>query len=69
MAEIKRIQLRGISRAPSDRLTEDGGVAESLNIQIDNTEAAPIVQPKDVSEKWGFPNNIKVDYESTLNID
>lgn len=62
MAEIKRIQLRGISRAPSDRLTEDGGVAESLNIQIDNTEAAPIVQPKDVSEKWGFPNNIKVDY-------
>lgn len=62
MAEIKRIQLRGISRAPSDRLTEDGGVAESLNVQIDNTEAAPIVQPKDVSEKWEFPNNLKVDY-------
>lgn len=45
MAEIKRIQLRGISCSPSDRMTEDGGVAESLNVQLDNTEIAPIEAP------------------------
>ena len=42
---IKQIQLRGISRAPSDRLSEDGGVAESLNAQIIDGEIAPITEP------------------------
>lgn len=42
---IKQIQLRGISRAPSDRLSEDGGVAESLNAQILDGEIAPITEP------------------------
>lgn len=46
---IKRIQLRGISRKPSDRLTEDGGCDESLNVQIDNTELAPVVAPKTIN--------------------
>lgn len=45
MAEIKRIQLRGISHAPSDRMTEDGGVAESVNLSLENSELAPIEAP------------------------
>lgn len=46
MAQIKRIQLRGISRTPSDRLTADGGCAESLNVYLDNDEIAPVVKPE-----------------------
>lgn len=42
---IKRLQLRGISRKPSDRYTEDGGCAESLNVFIDNDETAPALKP------------------------
>lgn len=38
---IKQIQLRGISRAPSDRATADGGSAESLNVHLDQQELAP----------------------------
>lgn len=60
--EIKRIQLRGISRSPSDRLTEDGGVAESLNIHLDNTECAPVMQPEDVTSKLGLPDGLQADY-------
>lgn len=43
---IKQIQLRGISRDPSDRFSEDGGLSESLNAQIIDGEIAPIVEPK-----------------------
>lgn len=50
MAQIKRIQLRGISRTPSDRLTADGGCAESLNVYLDNDEIAPVVRPKDITD-------------------
>ncbi len=48
---IKRIQFRGISRTPSDRMTEDGGCAESLNMRIDSTELAPVVQPKPINDE------------------
>ena len=58
--EIKRIQLRGISRAPSDRITENGGVAESLNVVLDHTESAPVVKPKDVSEELRIPSSGKI---------
>lgn len=40
---IKRINLRGISRTPSDRASEDGGCAESLNVRIDGGETAPAI--------------------------
>lgn len=60
MAEIKRIQLRGISRTPSDRLTDDGGCAESLNVQLDNTEVAPAMHP-DVSD-IGIPEGVSYDF-------
>lgn len=53
----KRIQLRGISRTPSDRLTNDGGCAESLNVQLDNTEVAPSFAPEEVTTKLGAPDN------------
>ncbi len=48
---IKRIQLRGISRTPSDRMTEDGGCAESVNIQTDGEEQAPSPEARMVSEE------------------
>ena len=48
---IKKIQLRGISRTPSDRMTEDGGVAESINAYVADGECAPMLSPKDVYEQ------------------
>ena len=56
-----RIQLRGISRTPSDKMTADGGLAESLNIRLDNEECAPMIPPKDITEtiasfsEYGLP--------------
>ena len=46
---IKKIQLRGISRTPSDRMNADGGCSESLNVHIDQTETAPTLPPEDIS--------------------
>lgn len=54
--EIKRIQLRGISRTPSDRLTKDGGVAESLNLYLEEGESAPVLKPKDKTEILHIPD-------------
>ena len=59
--ETKRIQLRGISRSPSDRLTEDGGCAESLNVYLDNDEVAPAVAPEDITEQTGLAADRKFD--------
>lgn len=68
--EIKRIQLRGISRSPSDRMTEDGGVAESLNVTLDNSEIAPSIAPKDVTEDLGLVGNFeRVFIHKTLSIE
>ena len=47
---IKAIQLRGISRTPSDRMTQDGGLAESLNLFVDDSETATMPTPEDVTE-------------------
>jgi len=46
---IKRIQLRGISRRPSDRMNADGGCAESLNMYIDENELASRVDMTEVT--------------------
>lgn len=46
---IKQIQLRGLSREPSDRMTEDGGCAESLNVTLTNEELAPTLAPRNVT--------------------
>lgn len=54
---IQKIQLRGISRSPSDRMTEDGGCAESFNVITDNAEIAPMPEPQDITEAAGLPTN------------
>ena len=56
MRKISRIQLRGISRTPSDRMTDDGGCAESLNVSLDNGEIAPVLMPEDVTSVVGSGN-------------
>ena len=61
MGKISRIQLRGISRTPSDRLTTDGGCEESLNVYLDNAESAPAFKPEDVTKKLGLPDNLVAD--------
>lgn len=48
---IKQLQLRGISRTPSDRATADGGCAESLNVHLDQQETAPSLPPEDKSDE------------------
>lgn len=58
---IKQIQLRGISRTPSDRLSEDGGLSESLNMYMDTAENAPVLIPEDVTEKIGLPADLQAD--------
>lgn len=60
MAEIKRIQFRGISRTPSDRMTEDGGVAESLNAYITDSEVAPIHDPVPCHGEFGLEEDIEI---------
>ena len=56
---IKQLQLRGISRTPSDRASADGGCAESLNVHLDQGETAPTMPPqeKDVygNAQYKFP--------------
>lgn len=47
---IKELQLRGITRTPSDRATADGGCAESLNVHLDQKETAPTSPPDDISD-------------------
>ena len=46
---IKQLQLRGITRVPSDRGSADGGCAESLNVHLDQQETAPTIPEKDIS--------------------
>lgn len=58
---VKHIQLRGISRTPSDRMTEDGGCAESLNVQLDTSEIAPALAPEDVSTKLNLPPGLQAE--------
>ena len=58
---IKQIQLRGISRTPSDRLSEDGGLSESLNMYLDTAENAPAFVPEEVTEKLGLPADLQAE--------
>lgn len=58
---IKQIQLRGISRSPSDRMTEDGGLDESLNIYLDTAESAPALVPEDVTSRLGLQDAVQAE--------
>lgn len=55
---IKQIQLRGISRTPSDRMSEDGGLSESLNMYMDSAENAPAFVPEDKTAELGLPKDL-----------
>lgn len=52
---IKRIQLGGITRVPSDRMSPSGAVAESLNVCLRETELAPIMPPRNIAADLGLP--------------
>lgn len=58
---IKQIQLRGISRTPSDRMSEDGGLSESLNMYLDTAENAPAFVPDDVTPDLGLPRDLNAE--------
>lgn len=49
----KKLQLRGISRSPSDRMNSDGGCSESLNVQLIEGETAPVLAPEDITSVYG----------------
>ena len=49
----KQLQLRGISRSPSDRMNSDGGCSESLNVQLIEGETAPVLAPEDITSLYG----------------
>ena len=51
---IKRIQLGGITRVPSDRMSPSGAVAESLNVCLRETELAPIMPPRNIAADLGL---------------
>lgn len=52
-----RLQFRGISRTPSDRMTTDGGCSESLNVVLDQQEIVPATHPKDITAELGLPTD------------
>lgn len=54
---ISKIQLKGISRIPSDRLLEDGGCAESLNMQVNGAELSGVPVPINISANYHFQEN------------
>lgn len=59
--EVNKIQLRGISRSPSDRMTSDGGCAESLNMFLHEDESAPVLIPKDITGDLGLPADLQAE--------
>lgn len=54
----KQIQIRGISRTPSDRMSVDGGCAESLNVHIEDSEVVPTLPPKQINEALGITGEL-----------
>ena len=54
---IKRIHIKGISRDPSGQISAEGMCAESLNVQLDMGEVAPMMRPNDVSNIFVLPSD------------
>ena len=48
---IKQIQLRGISHRPSDKLTQDGGLEECIDLRLDNQELGPAKDAVNVTDE------------------
>lgn len=49
---IKRIPIGGIYKDPSGQIADDGMCAESLNVQIEQGEIAPMLAPEEVTEYY-----------------
>ena len=58
---IKKIPIKGISRNPSGQISADGFCAESLNVQLDMGEVAPVLKPTPVNGADGNPLSIDGD--------
>lgn len=56
---IKKIPIKGISRSPSGEVSSEGTCAESINVQMDMGEVAPVVKPQPVKGPDG--EDISVD--------
>ena len=54
---IRKTPIKGISRDPSGEISADGMCAESLNVQLDMGEVAPMIKPKNVLDANGNPVN------------
>ena len=50
---IKKIPIKGISRDPSAQISSDGYCADSLNVQLDSGEVAPVILPKQAIDSEG----------------
>ena len=48
---IKQIQLRGISHRPSDKLTQDGGLEECIDLRMENQELGPAKDAVNVTDE------------------
>ena len=48
---IKQIQLRGISHRPSDKLTQDGGLEECIDLRLENQELGPAKDAVNVTDE------------------
>ncbi|MBR4404827.1 MAG: hypothetical protein IKT30_00410 [Bacteroidaceae bacterium] len=59
----KRIQLRGISRTPSDRMSADGGLAESIGFEMSENELATSVPAVNVTDDTLVGEYTDGDYE------
>lgn len=59
----KKILLRGISRTPSDRMSADGGLAESIGFEMDVNELATSVPAEDVTDDTLVREYTDGDYE------
>lgn len=55
----KKILLRGISRRPSEHMSADGGLAESIGFETDMQELAVNVQAQDVTASLGLATNVQ----------
>lgn len=55
---IKKIPIKGISRDPSGQISSDGYCADSLNVQLDMGEVAPMMRPQNTLDSGGSPVNV-----------
>lgn len=58
---IKRIPIKGISRDPSGQIAADGFCVDSVNVQLDMGEVAPMIRPRRITDSLGSPVEVNGD--------